>query len=85
MGRRVCAVCEQPKLIYGIYIKAPAIQSGFYTTIPPIFRELLALVCGAPYVLGGAMMDGLMDTLVLTLGISLFAISIAYVTVCERL
>jgi hypothetical protein len=30
-------------------------------------------------------MDGLMDTLVLTLGIALFAISIAYVTVCERL
>jgi hypothetical protein len=39
----------------------------------------------APYVLGGATMDGLMDTLVLTLGIVLFAISIAYVTVCERL
>jgi hypothetical protein len=30
-------------------------------------------------------MDGLMDALVLTLGIALFAISIAYVTVCERL
>ena len=31
------------------------------------------------------MMDALMDTLVLTLAIALFAISIAYVTVCERL
>jgi hypothetical protein len=30
-------------------------------------------------------MGGLMDTLVLTLGIFLFAIAIAYVTVCERL
>jgi hypothetical protein len=30
-------------------------------------------------------MDGLMDTFALTLGIALFAISIAYVTVCERL
>jgi len=39
----------------------------------------------APYFLGGAMMDALMDTLVLTLGIALFAISIAYVTVCEHL
>ena len=30
-------------------------------------------------------MNALMDTLVLTLGIGLFAISIAYVAVCERL
>jgi hypothetical protein len=30
-------------------------------------------------------MDALMDTLVLTLGIALFAISIADVTLCERL
>jgi hypothetical protein len=30
-------------------------------------------------------MDALMDTLAISLGIALFAISIAYVTVCERL
>lgn len=30
-------------------------------------------------------MNALMDTLVLTLGIALFAISIAYVSLCERL
>ena len=30
-------------------------------------------------------MNALVDTLVLTLGIALFAISIAYVSLCERL
>jgi hypothetical protein len=30
-------------------------------------------------------MNALMDILVLTLGIGLFAISIAYITVCDRL
>ena len=30
-------------------------------------------------------MDALMDTFVITLGIALFAISIAYVSLCERL
>jgi hypothetical protein len=73
-------------LVYGIYIKAPVIPSGFYMTIPPMFRQAAARrLRAASYLLGGATMDPFMDTLVVTLGIALFAISIAYVTVCERL
>jgi hypothetical protein len=55
-------------------------------TIPQMFQRAPARRLRATQnLLGGATMDALMDTLVLTLGIALFAISIAYVTVCERL
>ena len=55
-------------------------------TIPPMFQWAAARRYWATSnLLGGATMNALMDTLVLTLGIALFAISIAYVTVCERL
>ncbi len=81
-------MCTAPEssLVYGIYITMPAIRSGLYTTIPPMFQEPAARRSwAASNLLGGATMDALMDTLVLTLGVGLFAISIAYVTVCERL
>jgi hypothetical protein len=54
-------------------------------TIPPMFQPAARRLWAASNLVGGATMSALMDTLVLTLGIALFTISIAYVTVCERL